>query len=116
MQVHVELAATYGGARLATAGGRPGAGVADDHIAAGVLTGRDGALEVEVLHRVVLDVYRQPSDAGSSAGPFGTAQATSTSSISSAEVVVQPPGRGVAGPRTGSRPTRAVHPPARTCE
>ena len=61
----------------------PGAGVPDDDVAAAVLAGRDDALEVEVLQRVVLDVERRPAHVGSRVGPFGTAQLTSTPSISS---------------------------------
>ena len=60
----------------------PGAAVPDDDVAAAVLAGGDDALEVEVLHRVVLDVDRQAAHDGSSVGPFGTAQLTSTPSIS----------------------------------
>src|SRR5258707_14925946 len=34
----------------------PGPGIPDDHVAAAVLPGRDDALEVEVVHWVILDV------------------------------------------------------------
>ena len=63
--------------------GCPRAGVPDDDVAAAVLAGRDDALEVDVLERVVLDVERGPAHGRVERRPFGTAQLTSTPSISS---------------------------------
>ena len=62
-QHELELAVGDGGGRVGRLRlGLPRAPVPHDHVARAVLLGRDHALEVEVLHRVVLDVDRHPPD------------------------------------------------------
>ena len=79
----MEVAGGDRGERVVTLGERPGAPVPHHDVAAAVLAGRDHALEVEVVERVVLDVGGEALDVGSSVGPFGTAQLSSTPAASS---------------------------------
>ena len=61
----------HGRARVVGLDRLPGAGVPDDDVAAAVLAGRDHALEVEVLDRVVLDVHRRAAcPPGRGSGPW----------------------------------------------
>ena len=84
MQLDVDLAARRPPARVVGAVQLPRAAVPHDHVAAAVLAARDHAFELGVFDRVVLDVHREVARAsGSSVTPFGTAQLTSTPSISS---------------------------------
>src|SRR5262249_54419524 len=65
VEAEFELAARDGGPRIDRGRlGLPGAPIPDDDVAGAVLAGRDHALEVEILDRVVLDVDGHPSDAG----------------------------------------------------
>ena len=56
------------------------AAIPHDHFARAVLSGRNHAFERAVVERMVLDEHRQALVAGSSDGPFGTAQDFSTPS------------------------------------
>ena len=58
--VRVQLAGCDGRDRVVCLVRLPGAGIPDDHVAAAVLAGRDHALEVDVLDRVILDVNGEP--------------------------------------------------------
>ena len=81
-QVEVQLARAH---RLCWVLGlvrSPRPAVPDDDVATAVLAGRDDALEGSVLHGVVLDVDGEAAYVGSRVGPLGTAQLTSTPSIS----------------------------------
>ena len=72
VQVDVQLALRRAPSPGSSVRGRlPRAAVPDDDVAAAVLAGRDHALEVEVLDRVVLDVHAPAAGPGSSVGPFG---------------------------------------------
>jgi hypothetical protein len=64
VHVRMQLAARHRRGRVVGLVGLPGADVPDDDVAAAVLTGRDHALEVEILDRVVLDVDGHPAGLG----------------------------------------------------
>ena len=75
--------------------GLPRAPVPDDDVAGAVLLGRDHALEVEVLDRVVLDVDGHPPDVGVERRALGHGPRHEDAVDLEAEVVVEP-GRAVA--------------------
>ena len=83
VDVEVQIALRDGLGRIDPGLGAPPSPVPDDDVAAAVLAGRDHALEVGVLDRVVLDLHREPADARRRASvPWGTAQLTRTPSSS----------------------------------
>src|SRR5690606_8804712 len=90
LDVQLALPDRLGGWGLAVLVPRPGAGVPDDDVAAAVLPGRDDALEVEVLHRVVLDVDREAPGGGVEGGPLGHRPAGQDAVDLEPEVVVEP--------------------------
>ena len=85
VHIEVELPLPHRASRVGRVSGLvcfPGALVPYDDIPAAVLAGRDYALEVEVVEGVVFDMERRSSGTRVQGGPFGTAQLTSTPSIS----------------------------------
>ena len=68
---------------------RPRALVPDHHGAAAVLAGRDHALELRVLDRVILDLHREPLDARIEGGPLRHGPREQHAVPFEAEVVVQ---------------------------
>ncbi len=82
VQLRLQLPAPDGVPRVTVGMRLPRATVPDDDVAAAVLPGADDTLEVRVLDGVVLDVDREPPGCGVEGGPLGTAQLTSTPSIS----------------------------------
>ena len=82
--------------RLAAVEGRglrlPRAPVPDDHVTGAVLLGRDDALEVEVLDRVVLDVDGHPPRLGVEGRTLGDGPADEHAVDLEPEVVVEPRG------------------------
>ncbi len=72
--------------------GLPGPPVPDDDVARAVLLGRDDALEVEVLDRVVLDVDGHPPDLGVEGGALRDGPAHEDAADLEPEVVVEPRG------------------------
>ena len=67
----------------------PGAPVPDDDVAGAVLLGRDDALEVEVLDRVVLDVDGHPADVRVEGQALGDGPGDEDARDLEAEVVVE---------------------------
>src|SRR5262249_32408116 len=91
VEVGVQLALPQALNRILTLLGRPRAGIPHDDVATAVLPRRDDTLEVDVLHRMVLDLEGRPSCLGIQGGPFGYPPADHPSVDLEPEVVMQPP-------------------------
>ena len=92
LDVEVQIALRDGLGRIDPGLGAPPSPVPDDDVAAAVLAGRDHALEVGVLDRVVLDLHREPADARVERRSLGYGPADEDTVELEAQVVVQSAG------------------------
>ena len=92
LDVEVQIALRDGLGGIDPGFGAPPSPVPDDDVATAVLAGRDHALEVGVLDRVVLDLHRQPADARVERRSLGHGPADEDAVELEAQVVVQPAG------------------------
>src|SRR5262249_10022426 len=90
--IGVQLARRHRGRGVVGAVRLPRAGVPHDHVTGAVLAPRDHALEVEVLHRVVLDMDSQPFHRGVQGWAPGYGPARQHTVDLEAQVVVHPAG------------------------
>src|SRR3546814_2174559 len=93
LALQLEIEVPLGIALPGIAQRRPAAAVPQHHRAAAVLALRNGALEVAVRQRMVLDVHREALLAGDEARPLGHRPALQYAVHLQAQVVVQAPGR-----------------------
>jgi hypothetical protein len=90
--VDVNFALGHGPGRIVGLGRRPGTGVPHDDVAAAVLAGRYDALEVDVLHRMVLDMEGRAPHSGVQRRTLRHGPTHQHTVDLQSEVVVQPPG------------------------